>query len=110
MRNGLDLIGVNWVSHYRQRKPVIKEGIFDDGSMVPRVAEFKVGGIDLGAAVIKMDALRTYDLRFLETADVASGKRRLAEVVHLADGLLLERLASQTQKKVLIQPILYVHQ
>ena len=122
MSLGFDMIGFNFISHYRQLPGYLHfhEGAKHrnfridelnstsiahltsfDGSNIAKESFFAVGKIDLGACVFKISIFKEYpELRFT----------KIASDMNLADGQLISKVYEISNKTILHRELLYLHQ
>lgn len=105
MQDAVDMVGFDFISRYEQYSPFVHDQIFDDGSRKVKEATFTVGGIDLGAFVIRKSVIEAdSDMRFVHLSNLRRSELKLA------DGVFIEHGSLKNLKKRVHRQTLMVHQ
>jgi len=69
MQSGLDLLGFNFVTRYKQTPPMWDYKVFREEHAAMQDVAFKCGHMDLGAALVSAEAIQEADAQFRERFD-----------------------------------------
>jgi hypothetical protein len=92
MDSGLDLIGYEFLTHYR--------GYRHESDNLP--VEFRMNYIDFGSAIVRREIIIATNATFVNERSMNS--------IAGADGLFFQHIASNTSRKVVLKNVLFLHQ